>query len=195
MQKTKSSNSEPVVPTHVIVTFPNLEIGHAVIDSVISKLTTNSRVYIDDNSDGTMNFHVPIEYAEAIKAVNADDAIGTKLKNKLTLYVNNKVEIFRTVAIPYKLPSGVTVLCDSTEQTERDLGRLATWGTANPTITKFWIDNFTTVTPITGVDAVALDTDVAEYASSLWTALGLVLTDIKAGRITTNDQIDSFAWP
>jgi hypothetical protein len=89
----------------------------------------------------------------------------------------------------------VSVKCDGTQGTGADLAGLNAWGSAAPTATTTWVDDFGTPTTITGAQGVALAAAVIVYGQSVYDKLGSVCAAIGAGSITTLAQVASAGWP
>jgi hypothetical protein len=115
-------------------------------------------------------------------------------KPQLLAYANSKVMGLTATPRSYSLGSA-TILADATTGTIALVSGLADWGTANPTATQPWIDDFGTVTQITGSEAVTLKTVGLAYIQSIYAVLATAALEIKAGTITTDAQIDALAWP
>ena len=114
---------------------------------------------------------------------------------QLVAYAFGKVGSLLATARSYTLATGVAVKCDATTATEANLVGLNAWGTAAPTATQPWIDNFGAVTVITGAQAVALAESVVAYGQSVYAALAAVAQEIAAASVTTTAQIDAASWP
>ena len=115
--------------------------------------------------------------------------------SSLVAYAFSKVSNLLSIARNYSLAPGVSVKCDATTPTEANLVGLNAWGTASPTSTQPWVDNFGTATPITGAEAVVLAQSVVVYGQSVYAVLAVVSQEITTGSITTISQIDAAAWP
>jgi hypothetical protein len=114
---------------------------------------------------------------------------------QLIAYANATLDRLRSVARVYTLGVGVTVKCDATQGTGTDLISLLNWGTAAPSATDQWVDNFGMVTVITGAQAVTLANSVLSYGKSLFATLAQACSGVGTGTITLASQIDALSWP
>jgi hypothetical protein len=89
----------------------------------------------------------------------------------------------------------VSVKCDTLQSTGADLAGLNVWGTASPTATTTWVDDFGVPTVITGAQGVSLGNQVIAYGQSVYDVLGTVAAAIAGGTITTAAQVAAAGWP
>jgi hypothetical protein len=108
---------------------------------------------------------------------------------------NFKVASLMAVPRTYALGGSVSVKCDGMQGTGADLAGLNAWGSANPTATTTWVDDFGVPTTITGAQGVTLALSVVAYGQSVYNMLGASATEIASGSITTVAQVNALAWP
>jgi hypothetical protein len=119
----------------------------------------------------------------------------TELTAQLLEYANAKVNQLLAVSRTYNL-SGPSVRSDTLPTpTGSDLLTLYVLGTASPSATFHWTDNFGTTTSLTGTQIVALGLAVAAYGQSVWAVMATAASGIAAGTITATTEIDALSWP
>lgn len=135
------------------------------------------------------------KYAPAGATIEVVDASTiTPSLSQLSAYANNKAMALLASLRNYSV-NGVVLVADATPATRTDIGNLAQWGQTNLASVQPWVDSLGGVTSATGAQYVELAPLVGDYALSVYSTLGSVLLDIKAGTTTTAAQIDAAAWP
>ena len=116
---------------------------------------------------------------------------------QLLSYTNGKIAALLAIPRLYGPlgAGGPTVKCDGTTATGVSLAAINAWGTAAPTATQPWLDDYGVATTITGAQGVTLSALAGTYARSVWAVAASTCTAILAGTVTTTAQIDALAWP
>lgn len=120
-------------------------------------------------------------------------------KPQLLAYANAKTQTLLATPRSYTLTgeggvNAATVMSDCSTATGANLLALNVWAAANPTATQPWIDDFGTVTVLSGAQFQALGLAVQAYGASVW-AIMATASGITGNTITATAQIDALAWP
>lgn len=85
----------------------------------------------------------------------------------------------------------VIVHCSGLPQTRGDLAGFFAWGSANPTLTRVWVDETMTAFTLTGAEFVVLPQKAGDWVDKVYEALAIVVSRINSGKITTRAQLDA----
>ena len=88
-----------------------------------------------------------------------------------------------------------TIRSDCTSGTIANWLALQQWAAISPTDTRNWITNDSSVETLAAADVSVISYRVGIFAQSVWDSLANVIVSINSGAITTNVEIDAYAWP
>lgn len=89
----------------------------------------------------------------------------------------------------------VNLLCDGTAKTLATLGLYLSWGQANPTTERVWLDNNNVSTTVIGSQLVTLANAIIVWNGNTYATAATNTDAINAGTITTYAQIKAIVWP
>ena len=92
---------------------------------------------------------------------------------------------------------GITVTgceIDTSTAGQSNLNSLAITAQGNPTQSFTWVQSSGNQT-LTSTQIISLQSAMTSFITSAWVAYSAVVSSIKGGSITTNAQIDAYAWP
>lgn len=162
---------------------------------------TAYQAFLAHGNIATASLSTTAELDEVLAAAGLPvSGLSPLTKDQLNAYANARNQAVLAVARAYQIDAAggspeVTVKSDTTTATGADLMALYIWGSANPSSTQSWVDNFGVVTQMSGAQLVALALAVRAYGALCYEALAAASTAINSGSITTTAQIDALTWP
>lgn len=133
---------------------------------------------------------------DALTAGNVADFVpAAPTKEQLSAFANLQLSLRLSEPRAYTSSDGTTIQVDATQATRTDLIALQKWGGDNPTATQKWVANDGTITPVTGASYSEIADQVGAHALALYDKLGMIVTAIQSGEITTFTAISNVQWP
>ena len=119
----------------------------------------------------------------------------TPSKSDLGAYLEAALSARLLAGIVVTTTGPTPVHCNGLPQTRGDLAGFYSWGLANPTLTRIWIDETGATLNLSGTQFVTLALAVGYWVDDVYAVAAAVGAQILAGSIMTTAQIDATVWP